>query len=238
MFNVNILILSLFVNSSTFLHVCVCVCTETKRLYKTAAECGQCYPVALPEFSAASSSSLSSALYTREEVRFVVHCLPPNMNRDKPDCLDGDYDKGCRLLYETYTNLFKFFGAMVEWKINIFAIVFIIIINISKIKKVVLQNQKSVLKLTKEFSDLKRVGSSSNHCLNGPKLSPLCSNVAITLCVFSNKTIWSLQKNTCTTFSSLFSLWKISSAHDRNLFFTIIIIKVKCNNQDQREWPL
>lgn len=76
---------------------------ETKKLYKHPAVIGQVYPVPLPD---------TSPLFQKEGVGFVIHCLPPNMNEKRPDCLKGDYEKGSVLLKQCYTNLFETFGKL------------------------------------------------------------------------------------------------------------------------------
>ena len=50
-----------------------------------------------------------SPLRTGQGVETVIHAVAPNMNPDRPDCLNGDYDTGCRQLAETYRALFEEF---------------------------------------------------------------------------------------------------------------------------------
>ncbi|KAJ6303469.1 hypothetical protein OIU77_017365 [Salix suchowensis] len=50
-----------------------------------------------------------SPLYTREGVSHVIHVLGPNMNPQRPNSLNNDYNKGCSILREAYTSLFTGF---------------------------------------------------------------------------------------------------------------------------------
>ena len=56
----------------------------------------------------------SSPLFAREGVSHVIHVLGPNMNPQRPDCLNNDYSKGCKILREAYTSLFEAFGSIVR----------------------------------------------------------------------------------------------------------------------------
>ncbi|KAG8377052.1 hypothetical protein BUALT_Bualt09G0127900 [Buddleja alternifolia] len=56
----------------------------------------------------------SSPLYTREGVTHVIHVLGPNMNPQRPDCLKGDYGKGCKILREAYSSLFEGFLSIAQ----------------------------------------------------------------------------------------------------------------------------
>ncbi|XVE97117.1 hypothetical protein REPUB_Repub02eG0283000 [Reevesia pubescens] len=51
----------------------------------------------------------TSPLYSREGVTHVIHVLGPNMNPERPNCLDGDYIKGCKILQDAYSSLFESF---------------------------------------------------------------------------------------------------------------------------------
>ncbi|KAL5740355.1 hypothetical protein ACOSQ2_029535 [Xanthoceras sorbifolium] len=51
----------------------------------------------------------TSPLCSREGVTHVIHVLGPNMNPHRPNCLDGDYVKGCQILQKAYTSLFEGF---------------------------------------------------------------------------------------------------------------------------------
>lgn len=56
----------------------------------------------------------SSPLFAKEGVTHVIHVLGPNMNPMRPDCLKGDYTKGCKILREAYTSLFEGFVSIVK----------------------------------------------------------------------------------------------------------------------------
>ncbi|KAJ8551045.1 hypothetical protein K7X08_000415 [Anisodus acutangulus] len=56
----------------------------------------------------------SSPLFSREGVTHVIHVLGPNMNPQRPNCLNNDYDKGCKILRETYSSLFDAFASIVR----------------------------------------------------------------------------------------------------------------------------
>ena len=71
---------------------------DTKKKYATA-ECGRAYPV---ELSTASQ-------LTDEQVQWVIHVNPPNMNPKKPDYLKGNYEDANELLESCYTSAFETF---------------------------------------------------------------------------------------------------------------------------------
>ena len=48
-------------------------------------------------------------LRAAQGVEYVIHAVAPNMHPDRPDCLDGDYETGCRQLAKTYEHLFHEF---------------------------------------------------------------------------------------------------------------------------------
>ncbi|KAJ8898942.1 hypothetical protein K2173_008440 [Erythroxylum novogranatense] len=50
-----------------------------------------------------------SPLFKRERVSHVIHVLGPNMNPQRPNCLNNDYGKGSKILREAYTALFECF---------------------------------------------------------------------------------------------------------------------------------
>ena len=50
-------------------------------------------------------------LRAAQGVEYVIHAVAPNMHPNRPDCLDGDYETGCRQLAETYEHLFREFMA-------------------------------------------------------------------------------------------------------------------------------
>lgn len=56
----------------------------------------------------------TSPLCSREGVTHVIHVLGPNMNPHRPNCLDGDYVKGCEILRKAYTSLFEGFLSVVR----------------------------------------------------------------------------------------------------------------------------
>ncbi|KAJ7555676.1 hypothetical protein O6H91_05G050100 [Diphasiastrum complanatum] len=58
----------------------------------------------------------SSPLFKDEKVTHVIHVLGPNMNLNRPHCLDGDYVKGCKILRTAYTNLFDSFSYLTKGK--------------------------------------------------------------------------------------------------------------------------
>jgi aprataxin len=61
------------------------------------ARVGQPMVVELPD---------DNAWRVRECVVAIVHILGPNMNKNRPDCLNGDYERGCEQLAITYRNMF------------------------------------------------------------------------------------------------------------------------------------
>ncbi|CAK8569770.1 unnamed protein product [Lathyrus sativus] len=56
----------------------------------------------------------SSPLFTREGVTHVIHVLGPNMNPQRPNCLNNDYEKGCKVLQDAYASLFEGFASIVK----------------------------------------------------------------------------------------------------------------------------
>ncbi len=46
----------------------------------------------------------------KEGVQYVIHVVGPNMNPERPDCLKGDYETGCKLLEESDTSFLEFFA--------------------------------------------------------------------------------------------------------------------------------
>ena len=51
----------------------------------------------------------TSPLYSREGVTHIIHVLGQNMNPERPNCLDDDYIKGCKILRDAYLSLFEGF---------------------------------------------------------------------------------------------------------------------------------
>ncbi|XP_054791901.1 LOW QUALITY PROTEIN: transcription factor bHLH140-like [Prosopis cineraria] len=68
----------------------------------------------LPGNAVAVPLPSSSPLFAREGVTHVIHVLGPNMNSQRPDCLNNDYNKGCKILREAYTSLFEAFASIVK----------------------------------------------------------------------------------------------------------------------------
>ncbi|KAM7265451.1 hypothetical protein ACFE04_003134 [Oxalis oulophora] len=68
----------------------------------------------LPGHSLVIPLPSTSPLYIKEKVTHVIHVLGPNMNPNRPNCLDNDYDKGCKVLRDTYTSLFEGFISIVK----------------------------------------------------------------------------------------------------------------------------
>lgn len=56
----------------------------------------------------------TSPLFSREGVTHVIHVLGPNMNPQRPNCLNNDYVKGSKVLREAYTSLFEGFASIVN----------------------------------------------------------------------------------------------------------------------------
>lgn len=56
----------------------------------------------------------SSPLSSEEGVTHVIHVLGPNMNPMRPDCLNDDYVKGCKILREAYSSLFEGFVSVMR----------------------------------------------------------------------------------------------------------------------------
>ncbi|KAJ4845470.1 hypothetical protein Tsubulata_033911 [Turnera subulata] len=57
---------------------------------------------------------MDSPLYSREGVSHVIHVLGPNMNPQRPNCLNNDYSKGSEILQQAYTSLFDGFASIVR----------------------------------------------------------------------------------------------------------------------------
>lgn len=56
----------------------------------------------------------TSSLFVREGITHVIHVLGPNMNPQRPNCLNNDYTKGCEILREAYSSLFEGFASIVK----------------------------------------------------------------------------------------------------------------------------
>ncbi|CAI9097274.1 OLC1v1033664C3 [Oldenlandia corymbosa var. corymbosa] len=58
----------------------------------------------------------TSPLSVKERVTHVIHVLGPNMNPQRPNYLNNDYVKGCKILREAYSSLFESFAAILRTK--------------------------------------------------------------------------------------------------------------------------
>ncbi|GMY25543.1 transcription factor bHLH140 [Fagus crenata] len=56
----------------------------------------------------------TSPLFSRQKVTHVIHVLGPNMNQQRPNCLNNDYIKGCQILGDAYTSLFEGFASIIR----------------------------------------------------------------------------------------------------------------------------
>jgi aprataxin len=54
----------------------------------------------------------NSPLFAKEGVTHVIHVLGPNMNPQRPNYLNNDYVKGCKVLCEAYSSLFEGFATI------------------------------------------------------------------------------------------------------------------------------
>ncbi|MCO5551935.1 hypothetical protein L7F22_005442 [Adiantum nelumboides] len=77
---------------------------ETKKRAKTLNP-GSALVIPLP---------LTSPLHATEGVTHVIHVLGPNMNPQRPNCLQGDYVEGSKLLRDAYTCMFRAWASQVE----------------------------------------------------------------------------------------------------------------------------
>ncbi|KAK6245100.1 hypothetical protein QUC31_011509 [Theobroma cacao] len=59
-----------------------------------------------------------SPLYSKEGVTHVIHVLGPNMNPHRPNCLDNDYTKGCKVLRDAYSSLFEGFLSIAKTQVK------------------------------------------------------------------------------------------------------------------------
>lgn len=62
----------------------------------------------------------TSPLFSREGVTHVIHVLGPNMNPQRPNCLNNNYSKGCKVLREAYASLFESFASIVRNQDKVF----------------------------------------------------------------------------------------------------------------------
>ena len=72
----------------------------TRAAHPTVGVPGEAYPVHLPA---------GNPLREAEGVEVVLHAVGPNMNPDKPSCLNGDYTLGQAQLGDTYKAVFTSF---------------------------------------------------------------------------------------------------------------------------------
>ena len=73
----------------------------TRAAWRPHGRPGAAYPVQLPA---------DNPLRTTQGVEWLLHVVGPNMNRDRPLCLDGDYATAEAQLAETYRALFAAFA--------------------------------------------------------------------------------------------------------------------------------
>lgn len=64
--------------------------------------------------------STTSPLFNREGVTHVIHVLGPNMNPQRPNCLNNDYIKGCKILGDAYSSLFESFASIIRTQDKVF----------------------------------------------------------------------------------------------------------------------
>ncbi|CAI0440180.1 unnamed protein product [Linum tenue] len=77
-----------------------------------------CAKSLLPGHAVAVPLTSDSPLYTREGVTHVIHVLGPNMNPQRPNCLNDNYAKGCEVLRGAYTSLFESFASLVKTQVT------------------------------------------------------------------------------------------------------------------------
>ncbi|KAJ6819416.1 putative receptor-like protein kinase [Iris pallida] len=72
-----------------------------------------------PGSSVAIPLPSTSPLYQKEKVTHVIHVLGPNMNPQRPNCLENDYLEGCKVLRNAYSSLFENFASIIQSQRNI-----------------------------------------------------------------------------------------------------------------------
>lgn len=72
----------------------------TEATWPPSARVGVAYAVALP----------ATCALRGQGAEWVLHARGPNMNPNRPDCLEGDYDTGCKELAKTYRAVLEAFG--------------------------------------------------------------------------------------------------------------------------------
>ena len=70
--------------------------TKKKYGFSPIINAGDVLPVKVPA---------ESPLFQKQGVEYVFHVLAPNMNPKRPNCLRGDYAKGCALLKRCYAGM-------------------------------------------------------------------------------------------------------------------------------------
>ncbi len=83
--------------------------SRTLELHGSKAEVGKAYTVDLPA---------SSPLAGNEGLSHVIHVLGPNMNPTRPNFLNNDYHKGCKLLYDSYVNMLNEYAGVFKLKVE------------------------------------------------------------------------------------------------------------------------
>lgn len=71
-----------------------------------------------PGSSVAIHLPSTSPLYQREGVTHVIHVVGPNMNPQRPNCLQNDYIKACKVLRDAYASLFENFASIIRGQRN------------------------------------------------------------------------------------------------------------------------
>jgi len=72
----------------------------TLQLYEIPARVSVPYPVPLP---------VGCPLRNTQNVHYVIHVVGPNMNPKRDNCLNGDYEKGEKLLRQSYESVLDVF---------------------------------------------------------------------------------------------------------------------------------
>ncbi|GAU26854.1 hypothetical protein TSUD_02560 [Trifolium subterraneum] len=57
---------------------------------------------------------VNASIFDAAGVTHVIHVLGPNMNPQRPNCLNNDYEKGCKVLQDAYASLFEGFASIVR----------------------------------------------------------------------------------------------------------------------------
>ncbi|KAG6521508.1 transcription factor bHLH140-like [Zingiber officinale] len=88
-------------------------------IFKVAGESLQiatkkCADILSPGSSVVVPLPSNSPLHSRERVTHVIHVVGPNMNPQRPNCLNNDYVEGCKVLRNAYSSLFANFASILE----------------------------------------------------------------------------------------------------------------------------